>query len=558
MARRYRPRQFADLLGQESIAQTLINALKTGTVAHAYLFTGARGVGKTSCARILAKALNCQKGPTPTPCDQCSSCEAIGEGEDIDVREIDGASNRGIDDVRAIRQEVATRPTRSRYKIYIIDEVHMLTKESFNALLKTLEEPPDHVKFIFATTEIQKVPVTIVSRCQRFDFAQLSAERIMAHLRRIVETEGHVAEDEALELLARRAGGSMRDAQSLLDQALAFSDGTMTATAVRQLFGLPRGEVVSQIGAALVHRDTAAALRLLQESCRAGSAPVDLLDQLIDYWRDLLMLACLGKDARTLNFGGSLRETMAAQATSIDVDLLLAGLDVLTAARQRLRGTAHVSTILETAIVRLSRLDQLLPIGQLLERADPSRTSSTAGVESSQTSASSTKEPASGKKKSPEPPTSPSIQGPPNLDDVWPKLLDRLGFVLKTRLQTGSRPAILGPNTLVITFPSEYNAAYEYCAQPVSRQQIEEALRASAGPSWSVRLEREGSPHESPQPAVTTPASPRIRWEQTMKKHPLLTHAREVLDAIPTNIDPDFGQPSAQPMRDETNPTEEP
>src|SRR5437763_15721136 len=214
LARRYRPQQFADLVGQEPVAQDLVNALKSNRVAHAYLFTGVRGVGKTSTARILAKALNCVRGPTANPCDRCEICQSIAVGEDVDVLEIDGASNRGIDEIREIRQNVQYRPSRSRYKIYIVDEVHMLTPQAFNALLKTLEEPPEHVKFIFATTEAQKIPITILSRCQRFDFAGIGTPRIVERLREIVGHEDMQADDEALELVARRAGGSMRDAQS--------------------------------------------------------------------------------------------------------------------------------------------------------------------------------------------------------------------------------------------------------------------------------------------------------------------------------------------------------
>src|SRR5437868_13749979 len=187
LARRYRPQQFAALVGQEPIAQALSNALTSNRVAHAYLFTGARGVGKTSAARILAKALNCVRGPTATPCDACEICQSIAAGEDVDVLEIDGASNRGIDEIREIRQNVQYRPSRSRYKIYIVDEVHMLTPQAFNALLKTLEEPPEHVKFIFATTEAQKIPITILSRCQRFDFAGIGIAGIVAHLRTVVQ-----------------------------------------------------------------------------------------------------------------------------------------------------------------------------------------------------------------------------------------------------------------------------------------------------------------------------------------------------------------------------------
>src|SRR5207244_5975940 len=195
---RYRPQQFSDLVGQEPVARALINALESNRVAHAYLFTGARGVGKTSGDRIRAKALNCVRGPTANPCDRCEICQSIAVGEDVDVLEIDGASNRGIDEIREIRQNVQYRPSRSRYKIYIVDEVHMLTPQAFNALLKTLEEPPEHVKFIFATTEVQKIPITILSRCQRFDFAGIGTARIGERLRGIVVGEGMQADDEAL------------------------------------------------------------------------------------------------------------------------------------------------------------------------------------------------------------------------------------------------------------------------------------------------------------------------------------------------------------------------
>src|SRR5262249_2850100 len=207
--RRYRPQTFADLVGQEPVARALANAIKAGRVAHAYLFTGNRGVGKTSTARILAKALNCVQGPTPEPCGACEVCQSIATCEAVAVLEIDAASHRGMANVRDLRSNVQYRPSRARFKIYIIDEVHMLTRESFNALLKTLEEPPPHVKFIFATTEVDKVPITILSRCQRFDFAGIPLPRIVERLRAIVEREGVQADPEALELVARRAGGAL-------------------------------------------------------------------------------------------------------------------------------------------------------------------------------------------------------------------------------------------------------------------------------------------------------------------------------------------------------------
>src|SRR5260370_5835197 len=295
VARRYRPQQFDELIGQEAVAQALTNAVTGDRVAHAYLFTGARGVGKTSAARILAKALNCAKGPTPTPCDKCSSCTAIADGEDIDVREIDGASNNSVEDIRALRQDVSTRPTRGHYKIYIIDEVHMLSISAFNALLKTLEEPPPHVKFIFATTNIQKVPITILSRCQRFDFILIRPQRIAAHLRVIVSAAKMKADDEALEIIARRAAGSMRDAQSLLDQLLAFGGNGLTGAMVQKLLGVAGPERVAALADAIFRHDAKQALELVTACADDGLQLGESLDQLIAHWRDPLLVPCAGR-----------------------------------------------------------------------------------------------------------------------------------------------------------------------------------------------------------------------------------------------------------------------
>src|SRR5688572_2548889 len=254
VARRYRPQDFGQLVGQSQVSQALANAIATNRVGHAYLFTGARGVGKTSTARIFAKALNCVNGPTITPCGQCDICEGIASGGDVDVLEIDGASNRGIDEIRQLRSNVNIRPSRARFKIYIIDEVHMLTNQAFNALLKTLEEPPEHVKFIFCTTEADKIPITVLSRCQRFDFAPLQSQAIVERLAHICSQEGVSAEPAALQILARRANGSMRDSQSLLEQLLSFSGKALTAADVHRLLGTAQAGRLSAIAGALANR----------------------------------------------------------------------------------------------------------------------------------------------------------------------------------------------------------------------------------------------------------------------------------------------------------------
>ncbi|MGE5855121.1 MAG: DNA polymerase III subunit gamma/tau, partial [Syntrophaceae bacterium] len=228
LARKWRPQVFEDVVGQDHVITTLRNAIRLGRVAHAFIFSGPRGVGKTSVARILAKALNCEKGPSEIPCNACANCREITEGSSMDVREIDGASNRGIDEIRELRENVKFSPSSSRYKIYIIDEVHMLTKEAFNALLKTLEEPPEHVMFIFATTEVHKVPATILSRCQRFDFRRISIEEIMTRLRYIAGEEKVTIDEDALMVIAKKGDGSLRDSQSIFDQVRSFCGNTIT------------------------------------------------------------------------------------------------------------------------------------------------------------------------------------------------------------------------------------------------------------------------------------------------------------------------------------------
>ena len=367
VARRYRPQQFADLIGQEHVAGALANALSTGRIAHAYLFTGARGVGKTSTARILAKALNCVNGPTASPCDQCDICQGIMSGEDVDVIEIDAASNTGVENIRELRQNAGFRPQRARNKVYIIDEVHMLSNSAFNALLKTLEEPPAHVKFIFATTEAHKIPITILSRCQRFDFAHIGAAKLLDTLKHIVRKEGLEADDDALKAVTRRAGGSMRDAQTLLDQLLGATDGKLTAQAVHTLLGTAGDDRVGELADAILTGDGAAAVRFVAQADDRGVQVGELLDQLVDYWRGLMLAKVAGPDAVDLPGSPELQQKLQSHAVATSLDTVLAGIDVLTTAKARMRGSSHAHVLMEVAVVRLARLEDLLSIGQLVE-----------------------------------------------------------------------------------------------------------------------------------------------------------------------------------------------
>lgn len=369
LARRHRPQVFSELVGQEAVAQALSNAILSGRVAHAYLFTGARGVGKTSAARILAKALNCVKGPTPVPCNQCEICQSITSGEDVDVIEIDGASNRGIDNVRELRGNVQYRPSRARFKIYIIDEVHMLSREAFNALLKTLEEPPEHVKFIFATTEVQKIPITVLSRCQRFDFGTITPSRIVERLKSIVASEGLDADEEALAIISKRAAGSMRDSQSILDQLLAFGDKKLSVDRVHELLGTANEDRILDLAGAILKGDSAQALAHIAAACEKGLSLGEFTDQLIDYWRDLLLLRCAGDQAPDLTISSQSRDKAKVHAAKLSVDTLLAGLEILNNAKGRLRFSNHGRVALEMAAVRLARIEDLVPLPQLAQLA---------------------------------------------------------------------------------------------------------------------------------------------------------------------------------------------
>lgn len=367
VARRYRPQRFDELVGQEHVARGLSGAIESGRIGHAYLFTGARGVGKTSAARIFAKALECATGPAAEPCNQCDTCAAIAAGQDVDVVEIDAASNRGIDEIRSLRQNVAVRPARGRFKIYIIDEVHMLTREAFNALLKTLEEPPGHVKFVLCTTEPEKLPITILSRCQRFDFVTVDAPAIARRLGQIVAAEGATVTDDALALIARRAAGSMRDSQSLLEQLLGSSGGAIGVDDVHAVIGTGREERIGALLNAIANRDPAAALGALDESLAGGADPGGVLEQLLAALRDCLV-ASVGCGPALLLQGDGLGIDLAAVGRLLGTETVLAMLQILDQSLSRMRTSGHAPVLAEMAIVRLARLDDLDQLASAVER----------------------------------------------------------------------------------------------------------------------------------------------------------------------------------------------
>jgi DNA polymerase-3 subunit gamma/tau len=544
LARRYRPQTFADLVGQGPVARALTNALTGGRVAHAYLFTGARGVGKTSTARILAKCLNCEKGPTATPCGTCYSCVAIAAGEDMDVLEIDGASNNRVDDIRELRSNVGFAPARSRYRIYIIDEVHMVTTQAFNALLKTLEEPPPHVKFIFATTEVNKVPITILSRCQRFDFPGIPIPQIVERLRGIVSREGLQADDDALELVARRAGGSMRDAQSLLDQLLAFGGERLTAEQVHHLLGTAGDDRVVALAEAALAPDPKRALELLDDAAVSGLQFGELLDQLIAYWRDLMVVHVGGAEGRDLSVPSRHRAALETQAKLAGLDAILAGLDVLSTAKARLRGSSHGRTLVEMALVRLGRLRDLVSVGEVAQWLTQSP------AERGVASGTARVAPPEGVKKKAAPPAATS--GPvelseANLAEVWAQTLRMVGTIHARELERAAIPAIFAPNTLVLRFPEAYNHAREFCQEPERLGRVEEGLRKLTGQVWKLRLETQpgnGAVARGPE-VPPPPVRPRRNDSEDAEKVPLVRRAVEVLGARVVRVDEGFGQGAA-------------
>ncbi|MEE9240350.1 MAG: DNA polymerase III subunit gamma/tau [bacterium] len=381
-ARKWRPQRFEDLIGQEHIRRTLTNALAAGRIAPAYLFSGTRGVGKTTTARILAKALNCESAEDPVaePCNKCSSCEEVNRSAHPDVLEIDGATYTGVDHVRDLREGLRYRPARGRYKTVIIDEVHMLSRGAFNALLKTLEEPPPHVVFIFATTEHQKVPDTILSRCQVFEFRRIAPGVIAEQLSRIVKEQKCEVEEDALRLLARMGEGSMRDAQSLLDQVIAFSgDETVSAREVEGVLGVPSSEVYRNIVSAVIARDARTALCELNGIFDAGHDLRFFCGNLLEFLRDLMVLQAAGEEEGLFNLGPGEMEERKSLARKLSFHEAHQAYSFLQTAEYELRSSSHPRMTLELAVLRMCQMESMADLGSLIEKLESAGSSRSAG-----------------------------------------------------------------------------------------------------------------------------------------------------------------------------------
>ncbi len=373
LARKWRPKGFDDVVGQEHVTRTLKNAIEAGRVAHAYLFVGPRGIGKTSLARIFAKALDCEKGPTTAPCSACSMCREIAAGNALDVLEIDGASNNGVDQVRDLRDQVQFAPTHGTFKIIIIDELHMLSTAAFNALLKTLEEPPPHVKFIFATTEGDKVLPTIISRCQRFDLRRIQTPLIVERLRHICTAEHITIDDDALLAVARGAEGGMRDALSALDQLISFKGDALTEEDVLAVFGLVSRRSLEGLATAVLKGDMPEILRLVAMFDSAGKDMRRLTVELMESFRNLLIYQYVGEAMSTLDATPEQVRTLAEQASLADASRVQQIADQLAEMEGRLRFALSVRTLIEMTLIRCARIANAVSLEEVLRRLNALR-----------------------------------------------------------------------------------------------------------------------------------------------------------------------------------------
>ncbi len=368
LARKWRPQSFEEVIGQHHITKTLQNAITNNRVAHAFLFAGARGVGKTSMARIFAKALNCQEGPKPIPCNRCENCREVSSGNSMDVLEIDGASNRGINEIRELRENVKYAPAKSAFKIFIIDEVHMLTPEAFNALLKTLEEPPTRVIFILATTQPHKIPLTILSRCQRFDFKRIPAKEIFQRLKEIVSQEGVEVSDKGLLLIARESRGSLRDAQSLLDQTISFAGKEITDEDVKEILGVIDSAIFFEITSAIAGGDTGKCLDIVDNIYTFGYDIRRFCRELLEHLRNLMVVKIGGDPDQLTDLQGKEIEDLVAQSEAFSLEQIQLLFNVLLKSEEEISRSTFPKVIMEVALVKMATLRPLVPLDEIMEK----------------------------------------------------------------------------------------------------------------------------------------------------------------------------------------------
>jgi DNA polymerase-3 subunit gamma/tau len=559
-ARKYRPQTFDDLVGQAHVTRTLKNAVQQNRLAHAYLFVGPRGIGKTSTARILAKALNCVNGPTITPCGVCDSCKEITAGNSLDVLEIDGASNNGVEQVRELRDNVRYAPSKGHFKIYIIDEVHMLTSAAFNALLKTLEEPPPHVKFIFATTEPQKVLPTILSRCQRFDLHRIPANLIAQHLQFIAGKEKITLDPAAAHAIAKGADGGLRDAESMLDQLVAFCGEKIAEPDVLNVFGFTSEQTVANFTDKILRGLTSDALELLHAEAENGKDMMKLMSDLIAYLRDVLV-GKVKPDALADDLNPELQKSLEAQAALVDTDRLLELIDQFAAAEGRMKWAPNKRLHFEVAVIKAIQTLSQVTLNEVIENlaalrdgkspkeegasarsrppeAGPSAKSNakfqdrTVAVETPRVAE---KTPAK-ESKTTTADLSPVLEAKAiDHEAVWQKAVEQIRTrrpLIRGWVESARALGIEG-RFFVLGFPPEQKTAMESVASPRTRDFLEALIKEISGQDWKINfILKEGLPvaAASELPLASDSQAPKKKGDSqaTFKDDPLIREALEI------------------------------
>jgi DNA polymerase-3 subunit gamma/tau len=501
LARKWRPQQFDDVVGQDHVVRTLRNAIATGRVAHAYLFVGPRGIGKTSIARLFAKALNCAKGPTDKPCDQCDSCREIALGTGLDVIEFDAASNTQVEKVRElIVESVAYAPTRGRYKVYLVDEVHMLSGSSFNALLKTLEEPPAHVVFLFATTEPERVPATIVSRCQRFDLRRIPVPLLIERLRHIGKSENVEIEENALLAIARGAEGGLRDAESSLDQLIAFTGPRIGEADVLSVFGLASRASLDALAELTLAGDVRGALEQVRSLDEGGKDLQRVVVELLEHFRNLLVYVCAGVEAVGPELTDAQREVLRRQAEGVAAGRVLRVVDILSDAYERMKYALSKRTLLDTALIRCARAATVVSLEEILAQIDALRQGGASDEIAAPVLAAAPSSPAPAARAPAPVPAAARI--PDAADEVeklrsgWRDVLDRVGrmaAVARAPL-VDARPTAVEGSVVTVAFDPEFADGIAGFDSARNRMALEHALTETLGRPVRARLVAGGAP----------------------------------------------------------------
>ena len=541
-ARKYRPQTFDDLVGQAHVTQTLKNAVEQNRLAHAYLFVGPRGIGKTSTARILAKALNCIQGPTITPCGVCDSCKEITAGNSLDVLEIDGASNNGVEQVRELRDNVRYAPAKGRYKIYIIDEVHMLSPQAFNALLKTLEEPPEHVKFIFATTEPQKVLPTILSRCQRFDLHRIPANLIAQHLQFIAGKEKITLELAAAHAIARGADGGLRDAESMLDQLVAFCGETIAESDVLNVFGFTSEQTVAGFTEKILRGETSEALAVLDEQVAAGKEMMKLMSDLIAHLRDLLVFK-VRPDALSEESAPELQSSLGEEAALIETDRLLELIEQFAETEGRMKWAPNKKLHFEIAVIKAIQTLSQVTLDEVIDNlaalrsggAAPSKSAAPVVRPTAAKPMPASKRPAAPEQAAPrvaEKATAPSNPEAADFSTIWPQAV-QLASARRPLIRSWIEAAqLLGTEgqQVLLGFATEQKTSLDMLARPANRGFIEALLAELSGSKWGVKMslvEGLAPVEKSPRAAEPGKAEPNGSVN-SFKDDPLIQEALEI------------------------------